>query len=177
MKNPTILLGVITALTAIISVVISICTLRQNSKMIESTSRPYIAIEVAHVANSYYLKLRNYGNSMAIIDGIEINENVQDLLIGPSKAFFKQIEGLSMPPAYTLMNCIHGDEIKGKDNQLLKFKIKYHSSTGKKYVEQQELDFRFYRIAMEARRSITDKNASEMIAKSLQDLVITTETK
>ena len=80
-------ISAIGCITAIISVIISICTLRQNSKMIEATARPYVAIEIVHIENSYYFKLKNYGNSNAIIDNIEINDNVKAILCSPSTSF------------------------------------------------------------------------------------------
>lgn len=170
-------ISAIGCITAIISVIISICTLRQNSKMIEATARPYVAIEIVHIENSYYFKLKNYGNSNAIIDNIEINDNVKAILCSPSTSFFTKLKGLSMPPGYVLMNCIDENGIQEQKDQLLKFGLKYHSSVGEKYEEQQEIDFKLYRIVVESRRNVNERNAPVIIAKALQDIIKTIESK
>ena len=56
LENP---LSVITAVTAILSVVISVFTLIQNSKMIEESSRPYLTAEIVHIGTTYYLRFKN----------------------------------------------------------------------------------------------------------------------
>lgn len=75
------ILSVITAVTAIISVWISLRTLRQNSKMIEESSRPYITAQIEHIGNAFYLRFKNYGQSAAIIDNIELDENAEKVQV------------------------------------------------------------------------------------------------
>lgn len=63
------LLGiVISALTSIIAIFISVHTLRQNSKMIEDSSRPYIGIYglSTYICDRYYyIIIKNFGQSIA----------------------------------------------------------------------------------------------------------------
>lgn len=61
---------------AVISVVAIIITLRQNHKMIENATRPYIVIYYDAIQTlstvTDYLVLKNFGNSGATIDSIDI---------------------------------------------------------------------------------------------------------
>ena len=65
------LLGIITSLTvSIIAIFISLATLRQNSKMLESASRPIVSIYVDSITvceQTSYFVLKNFGASPAKI--------------------------------------------------------------------------------------------------------------
>lgn len=65
------IIGILASLlTSIIAIVISICTLRQNSRMIEDSTRPYIGIYGAETyigSPHYYLVIKNFGQSSAFI--------------------------------------------------------------------------------------------------------------
>lgn len=68
------LIGILASLiTSIIAIIISVLTLKQNSKTIDETSRPYVAI-YAKTTNfqspHYYLVVKNFGQSGATISSI-----------------------------------------------------------------------------------------------------------
>ena len=65
------LIGILASLiTSVIAIIISVLTLKQNSKMIDETSRPYVAI-YAKTTNfqspQYYLVINNFGQTGATI--------------------------------------------------------------------------------------------------------------
>ena len=71
--------GLVTAATAVISVLIAVKTLRQNNKMIKNSSRPYIAVSFQSTnfqSISVYLVIKNYGASGAVINSLEFSEKL-----------------------------------------------------------------------------------------------------
>ncbi len=80
--------GILASLfVGMVSIIISVCTLRQNSKMIEGESRPYIAI---YMTSLYvqdlknYIVIKNFGKSAALITGFDINVDLTKYA-GPKK--------------------------------------------------------------------------------------------
>lgn len=167
------LLSVITAVTAIVSVWISLRTLRQNSKMLEESSRPYITAQIEHIGNAFYLRFKNYGQSAAIIDNIELDENAEKVQVENFITVFEDFRGNTIPPNYSFMTCIRQDNVSGKENKI-SIDIKYHSAV-KKYSEHVEINLAAYKKVLEARRNIDQNNAEVVIGKTLQDLVFAVE--
>ena len=77
------LLGIaISALTSIIAIIISVHTLRQNSKMIEDSSRPYIGIYglSTYICDRYYyIIIKNFGQSIAHIESLTYDFDLAEL--------------------------------------------------------------------------------------------------
>ena len=66
------LLGIAASLTvSVVAIIISILALRQNSKMIEDSTRPNIQIYPVYLDHIFYIVIRNFGNSEAIIDELK----------------------------------------------------------------------------------------------------------
>lgn len=167
------LLSVITAVTAIVSVWISLRTLRQNSKMLEESSRPYITAQIEHIGNAFYLRFKNYGQSAAIIDNIELDENAEKVQVENFITVFEDFRGNTIPPNHSFMTCIRQDNVSGEENKI-SIDIKYHSAV-KKYSEHVEINLAAYKKVLEARRNIDQNNAEVVIGKTLQDLVFAVE--
>ena len=170
LENP---LSVITAVTAILSVVISVFTLIQNSKMIEESSRPYLTAEIVHIGTTYYLRFKNYGKTAATIDSIKLNDNAKKVQLKGFKDVYEDFCGSTIPPNYSFMTCILQDNVSGEENSIV-IDIQYHSSV-KKYKEHIQINLSAYKRLLEARRNIDDENASIVIGKTLQDLVFAVE--
>lgn len=74
------LIGILASLiTSVIAIIISVLTLKQNSKMIDETSRPYVAI-YAKTTNfqspQYYLVIKNFGQTGATISSIKCSPDI-----------------------------------------------------------------------------------------------------
>ena len=69
---------IVTSLTSIISIFISVATLRQNNKMIEESSKASIIFYVEHIrySNKFFLTIKNFGNSAGLLLDIKINPNL-----------------------------------------------------------------------------------------------------
>ncbi len=116
-----------------IAIIISVLTLRQNSKMIEESTRPYITIysNVTDFQNLvYYLVLKNFGQSGAEITSFKCNQDLSKYCYDDVKFArvpFKNIEGTFLTPGQMFKYPI--DSTKLKDAEPLKFEISYKSST------------------------------------------------
>lgn len=98
------LLGIITSLTvSIIAIFISLATLRQNSKMLESASRPIVSIYVDSITvceQTSYFVLKNFGASPAKITTFKydsiLKETTQKFSLLCSQ--FDFVEGIILTP-------------------------------------------------------------------------------
>ena len=94
------ILCVLSFLLAVISVVTVVITLRQNNKMIESDSRPYVVAYIVYeeFSSLLYFYVKNFGKTGAIIKSIQIkpefriykktcNTVLTDVMIAPMQQF------------------------------------------------------------------------------------------
>ena len=68
-----IVLSILSLVLAATSIVIVILTIRQNNKMIKNSTRAYVVVYGSYVNYSqpqFYLVIKNYGNSGAIIKSL-----------------------------------------------------------------------------------------------------------
>lgn len=122
-----IALSSITALTAIISIIIAIITLKRNSKMIEESTRPNIVIYSTMVDSITYIIIKNYGSSSAIIDSLQCDYEFSKEETGDFEGdIFELVNGAILAPNQSIRRPLIGWELKQFD---FHFKIKYHSST------------------------------------------------
>ena len=66
----SVALSILSIILVIVSVAVSIATLKQNSRMIESNARPYIGVSSLQVNNGspfFLISIRNYGASAGLI--------------------------------------------------------------------------------------------------------------
>ena len=127
------IIGIITSLiTSIVAIVISIATLRQNSKMIESTSRPYIGIYSAgnyvKKPNSYII-LKNFGQSSATI--LSFSCDIDLAKLNPTEFDYKpfqNIQGTVIMPGQSFHACIDLNNVYPEITEL-NFNIIYASDT------------------------------------------------
>ena len=125
------LLGIVASLVpSLVAIVVSIMSLRQNTKMIESSTRPNIQIYPVLLDTVLYIVIRNFGNSEAIIDDLKCNHEFSEAeyFTSPDNDDFGTLIGLSFCPGYSLRCPLISWAVS---DELYEFKIKYHSSTHK----------------------------------------------
>lgn len=137
------IIGIFTALLpSIVAIVISIGALKQNSKMIEESTRPQIQIYPSFVDGILYLIIKNFGTSEAYIDEIKCShlftkeETLNDDL---GNDIFSKLNGSILASSHAIKCPLIGHKVK---NEVFEFQVKYHSTT-KKY----ECSFSFNPIA------------------------------
>lgn len=121
--------GIIASLiTSIAAIVISVKTLRQNSKMIEESTRPNIQIYPVYMNSILYIVIKNYGASEAYIDQIDCNhqfspnETMGDKL---GADIFSRVKGAILSPGYAIKCPLIAHEITDDD---FCFHLLYHSA-------------------------------------------------
>lgn len=120
-------LSSITVFTAILSICISIFTLRQNNKMIEENTRPNIQIYSTQLDSMCYVIIKNFGASSAIIDDISCDyEFSRDETGDREGKIFDLTKGAIVAPNQSLRCPLMGWNLK---KTTFKFDIKYHSFT------------------------------------------------
>lgn len=134
-----IILPFATSLTAIIGVIIAVLTLRQNSKMVEESTRPTVVIytDAINPGNlQCFIIIKNFGKSSAYIDKIDTNFKFQPGQIVRDEKFnnmnpLTALSGTMLAPNQSKLCNIIGHKFLSSD--LIDISIKYHSSSNKKY--------------------------------------------
>lgn len=136
------LTGVIVALVVgIISIVISVNTLKQNSKMIEESTRPYVVVylETTHLCDQeWYFIIKNFGNSGACITKFEYNKEIDSIefTYPDIQAQLRTIHGLFLAPQQKVLIAIGTIP---KELKFANFIIGYRSEA-KYYEESYRID-------------------------------------
>lgn len=127
------LAGVIAStITSIIAIGISVRTLKQNSKMIEGTTRPNIGIygtSTYIVDRHYYIILKNFGQSRAVINSFTYSFDIDKLSLSDTQKPFSKIEGAVINPGQSYRAAIDFDKVTEYSLESINFGIKYSSGT------------------------------------------------
>ncbi|MBC6678755.1 hypothetical protein [Zhenpiania hominis] len=166
-----IILCILSFLLAAISVIIVVLTLKQNSKMIEQSTRPYISIygRVTNFQNpSYYLVLKNFGSSGAEIVSLDCSSNLKAYCFDEDHVPFSASAGSYVAPGQSVLSVI--DSLKfTSDMEPFVFKISYRSAT-KTYNDEFFINPNAEICNVQTRASTKDKEL-KIISYTLQDLV------
>lgn len=118
---------IISFIVSIVSIRISLKTLKQNAIMIEESTRPQIQIYPVFVDAILYLVIKNYGASEAHIDEVKCShlftkqETMGDDLGGD---IFAKIKGAILSSGSSIKCPLIGHEVS---NEVFDFQIDYHS--------------------------------------------------
>ena len=166
------LIGILASLLAsLIAIGVSLASIKQNSKMIEESSRPYVVI-YGNTTNfqspNFYLILKNFGQSGAVIDSITCNCDLSKYSYTPQYVPFANIAGTMVAPGQTY---IYGLDVRKlyENPFLLTFEIKY-SANKKKYRESFTINPKALSDSVITRASTSNKEL-KIISYTLQDLV------
>lgn len=166
-----IVLCILSFILAAISVVTVVITLRQNHKMIENSTRPYVAI-YSRVTNFqepfYYLVLKNFGQSKAKITGFTCNVNLKEFSKNLNYVPFQHIISTEIMPHQSFVCALDRLKLCGHVNTL-SFNISYISGT-KKYSENFCINVESD-IDLLSPRAATPEKELRNISFALQDLV------
>lgn len=103
-------IGILTSLfTSIVAIVISVKSLKQNSQMLEESTRPYIGIYgvASYVKQpNYYIVLKNFGQSSALITDFSSDLDLSLISLHKSEIPFKNIVGTAVMPGQSFRSVI-----------------------------------------------------------------------
>lgn len=166
------IIGIIaTSSTGIIAVIISILALKQNSKMIEESSRPYIStyISSSHFGTPImYIVIKNFGNTAATIFDFKTDINISEYTYNLNAIPFNEINGLTLAPHQKIVYPIKSRN--RKDELLNKINISFKYSTANKtYSENILLNISEYYNSIDLRQ-YTESNPLKTLSYSIQDI-------
>lgn len=82
---------------AALSVIFVVITLRQNSKMIENATRPYICVYGDFINSGspqFFIVIKNFGSSAATLTRFHIQEDLSDCYgVSPARDYLSEISG------------------------------------------------------------------------------------
>lgn len=165
-----IVLCVLSFVLAAISVVTVVITLRQNHKMIESSTRPYLTV---YYSNTYfdtmhhYLILKNFGASSATIANFTSDCDTSDFALDADRKPFVALSGVSLAPGQKITYIIDGKKFSTLES--ITFTIKYHSDSKHLYCETIEILPKYLHNVCTLRAS-TKNMEMRIISYSLQDI-------
>lgn len=174
------LIGIIVSLAlGLAALFISYKTLRQNSDMIESSSRPYIGIYGISTYlgfRQYYIILKNYGQSAAQIKSLTYDYDLS--LISKHDNFdpFSHIDGTTIMPGQSYRSAVDFDKITADKITAINFHLEYSSGT-KKYSDDicLKIDANLGNLeahAPEMKNPPEDIMVMQTISNTLQDMHI-----
>ncbi len=167
-----VVLCILSFLLAAISVITVVITLKQNNKMIENSTRPYITI-YSRVTNfsspSYYIVLKNSGQSGAIINNLTTDIDLLDYSYSKEHRPFGNIKGTFVAPGQTIMCNLDPIKMSKEKVQKINFSIEYITNV-KKYCENYSVNFLGDTDNIQTRSATKDKEL-RTISYTLQDLV------
>ena len=129
------LIGILVSLaTSISAIMISVLSLKQNSKMIEKSTRPYISIYGASTyigSSNYYIVLKNFGHSSATIHEFLYDFDLAKCTVNPSPSEpFQSIDNSTIVPGQSLHALIDLNKAL-KETKVINFHISYSSGIHK----------------------------------------------
>ena len=165
---------VITAITSVAAIIISVFTLRQNSKMIEDSSRPYIGIYLSstYIRNvSVYLIVKNYGQSSAFIESFTYDFDLANCSSHniPDREPFQNIENATLMPGQS-HRCVIDLNKTLKQTDQINFHVVYSSGAHKS--EDDICVNLAATIGNFASHNTTKGKETEIISETLQDMLI-----
>lgn len=165
-------LAILSLLLSIISVVTVVITLRQNKKMIESTSRPYVVIygEITNFSNlMFYIVMKNYGKSGAKIKKLSCDVDLSRYSYSPSIVPFGHIENTMLAPNQNIICNLDFLQLNRDNVETLNFIIEYEFC-GKTYTESFPVNYAVFRKNLVTKASTPNKEL-KTISYAIQELV------
>lgn len=169
------LIGIVTSLIAsIVAIVISVSDLKQNAKMIESSSRPYIGVYgiSTYVGfRQYYIIVKNFGQSSAVIKSFTYDFDIAKISKHDGIEPFSHIDGTTMMPGQAYRAAIDFSKVTEHKLKYINFRILYSSGT-RAYDEEICLKIDANLGNLESHNNDEKVPDSEIIAETLQDMHI-----
>lgn len=165
-----LILAIATIILSITSIVIVIISLNQNSKMLESTTRPYINIYGTSTFYSkekdYYFVIKNFGNSSGKITSIISDEDLSKLAIKGFASPFSFIDGLVLSPNQSYQILVDHDALREINKDCISVTITYEG-LGKTYRESTAINIKYLLKNINVR---TDSDPIGTISGVIQDI-------
>ena len=168
-----IVLSALSVVLVIVSVVIAIGTLRQNNRMIESSTRPYVGFKIERIntgTDRCLFVLRNYGSSAAVIRRFDLGIDLSQIKSLPTEIGpFEGVENTTLLPGQQLATVFDYKKLRELAIDL-RVSITYESLEKKTYIEKYPINI-YMNSGMVYSRTSTGGNELKSISYSLQEIV------
>ena len=167
-----LVLCILSFVLATVSVVTVVLTLKQNNKMIETANRPYVVLsgETANFQSpSFYLVLKNYGKSGAIIEELTFEKDLSAYTYNSGIKPFGYIKKASLAPNQNIVCSLDGRKISEDKVDFINGTIKYRFGQ-KIYDETFSINIRSIFKNLTTKASTKGKEL-EIISYTLQEMV------
>lgn len=165
-----IILCILSFILALISVITVIITLKQNSAMLENTSRAYLSIfpEVANYGMTvYFFVIKNFGQSNAVIKSLQCNADLNTFSYKEGSTPFSHMENTTIAPNQMFRCAIKKKLSDHCKIDPIQFDITY-TSNGKTYSECFNIRLSNFTDLSLAR--VIDGNGLKTISFTLQEI-------
>lgn len=138
----TISSSILSVVAIVISVVAIVKTSRDNNKILEANSRPYISVYTETLIankNHFYIIVRNFGNTNAIIQNIKVDEKTRAMIKLGKDFYFDNIIKSQLAPGQSITHVVTTLDEKYDYDHVSTFEIIYKSSQ-KKYSDKFEFN-------------------------------------
>ena len=129
-----IVLSALSVLLAALSMVFIVLTLRQNNRLIEESTRPYIGVSFLNLNNGtpiYEIVVKNYGQSAGKITHFETDVDLRKYVLGHAGLpLFEGIEGMSLMPGQALISAVDYTGLRANNIDLITFHLSYAGPAG-----------------------------------------------
>lgn len=160
----------VTVVAAHISVVTVAVTLRQNNRMIEESTRPYISVYTDEINTGnplFYLIIKNFGKSPAYITKFESDFDFRGCYKIPTdKDYLGNLKNAVFAPGQSRICMLDYAKI-GKE---ITFTLEYHSGAKKKYSEKFTIDLKAG-VSMPYGKAATEGKELRTISYTLQEML------
>ena len=152
-------------LTSIIAIAISIKTLKQNSNMIEASTRPYVSVVATEMNDFPVLVLKNYGTSSAIITQMHADIDLSSCGFNEDHKPFANIAGTHLAPNQAIASMLKDGSLRYNFSITLRYKY-----MDKEYEEIVPINVDALSESVTLKTHPKNGNELRNIAKTLQDL-------
>lgn len=164
------IIGILTSLlTSIIAIIISVVTVRQNSKMIEESSRAVVGIYGESInpgSPMFFIVVKNFGNSLATITKFEADFDFKDCYgFTTDKNFISDLNNCSIAPGQSRICRLDYNKI----TRPITFNIEYISAS-KHYSETSTIDLKSGTNMLVPKNATNDKEL-RTISYTLQEIL------
>jgi hypothetical protein len=166
------ILCILSFLLAAISVVTVVITLKQNSKMIEESNRPYISVygeQTNFSSPQFYIVLKNFGRTGAIIKSLECDIDLSKYSYSTGVTPFQNIVGTMLAPNQNFICNIDNMQLSADNVEVLNFHIVY-TANNKTYDEKYPVNYQAVKKNITT-KSATKDNELKTISYTLQEMV------
>ena len=166
-----VILSVLSFALATISVITVLITLKQNNRMIESSTRAYVAVSGRSInvqRPEFMLVVKNYGQSSALIEKIEFNISLKSCMFLNIEPF-QAIANTTLCPNQNIVCNLDPTKMERNNISTTLCSVTYISN-GKRYVEKQVINFEAFCKNAVAKTSIDGKEL-KIISYAIQEII------